>query len=345
MMQAQPFLSIAIPTYNRAVQLDRALTSLYGEIDALGLEADNVEVVVCSNGSTDDTDAVVGAWNARRPGLRYFVNDRNYGIDENIRRAARHTRGEFVRLLSDDDMLVPGSIGALLHTLRARPEIGFMFLNAGTLVEENGVAGVRAPEIVSGAGEASGEIVRLEPSQFLGRVGVWISFVSSFVFRRSLWVNDKDDQAYVGTDLFLSYKALDAIAQAGAAYFSPDIAVGVRPHFSGSYRIFNAFGPEMRKLFLEHAPSLGFDVGMMQSVWERSFSDDLLPRVGRARLSGTFKDQERALVEGVATGGTKVRLKAMLMMSGPLWLLNVLKALRKLSIGKKGETWPFVPMR
>lgn len=345
MTQAMPFLSVAIPTYNRAEQLDRALTSLYAEIDALELEAESIEVVVCSNGATDNTDTVVQAWIARRPGLRYFVNDRNYGIDENIRRVVRHARGEFVRLLSDDDMLVPGSIRALMHTLRTRPEIGFMFLNAGTLVEENGVVGVRAPEIRSGFGETSSDLVKLDPSQFLGRIGVWISFVSSFVFRRALWVNDEDDQAYVGTDLFLSYKALDAIALAGVAYFSPEIAIGVRPHFSGSYRIFNAFGPEMRKLFLEHATFRGLDSGLMHSLWERSFNEDLLPRVGRARLSGTFKTQERGLVEEVAVGGVRVRLKAMIMMSAPLWLLNSLKALRKLSISKKGESWPFVPMR
>lgn len=343
MTPSQPLLSIAIPTYNRAKELAAALASVFAQIDAAGADAGCVEVVVCSNGSTDDTDAVVRRYE-QRPQLRYFVNDRNYGIDENIRRVVRHSRGEFVRLLSDDDMLVPGSIAALLGTLRDHPEVGFLFLNSATLTEENSVVGVRAPEIPPAPGEAPGTVTKLTPNQFLGRIGVWISFISSFVFRRTLWVNERDDQPYIGTDIFLSYKALDAIAAAGAAYFSPDIAVGVRPHFSGNYRIFNAFGPEMRKLFLEHATSLGFDAALMDAVWERSFGEDLLPRVGRARLSGTFMKEERKLVKGVATGGTKLRLKTWLMMSGPLWLLNGLKALRKVSIGKRAESWPFIRM-
>jgi len=340
-MSSQPLLSIAIPTYNRAKEMTAALASLFTQIDALGSDADKVEVVVCSNGSTDDTDAVVGRYQDR-PQLRYFVNDRNYGIDENIRRVVRHTRGEFVRLLSDDDTLVPGSIRGLLNTLESNAGIGFMFLNAATLTEENGVIGVRTPEIPLMPAETPGTLTRLEPNQFLGRIGVWISFISSFVFRRSLWVNEHDDQAYIGTDIFLSYKALDAIATAGEAFFSPDIAVGVRPHFSGNYRIFNAFGPEMRKLFLEHGIALGFDAETMHAAWARSFNEDLLPRVGRARLSGTFGKEERKLVERVATGGTKVRVKTMLMMSSPLWLLNGLKTLRKASIGKKAERWPFI---
>lgn len=341
MMLAQPLLSIAIPTYNRAKELKAALASVFAQIDGLGDAAVNVEVVVCSNGSTDDTDAVVLA-HQHRPQLRYFVNDRNYGIDENIRRVVRHARGEFVRLLSDDDTLVPDSIQALLRTLASHADIGFLFLNAATLTEENGIVGVRAPEIPLNPDETPGTLTKLDPDQFLKRIGVWISFISSFVFRRSLWVNERDDQAYIGTDIFLSYKALDAIALAGAAYFSPDIAVGVRPHFSGNYRIFNAFGPEMRKLFLDHGKVLGFDGATMRSVWARSFNEDLLPRVGRARLSGSFGKEERKLVEGVATGGIKVRMKAMLIMSGPLWLLNVLKNARKVSIGKKAETWPFI---
>jgi glycosyltransferase involved in cell wall biosynthesis len=341
MTLSQPLLSIAIPTYNRAKELNAALAAVFAQIDALGGDAVKVEVVVCSNGSTDDTDAVVSR-HQHRPQLRYFVNDRNYGIDENIRRVVRHTRGEFVRLLSDDDTLVPGSIQALLGTLESHPEIGFLFLNAATLTEENGVVGVRAPEIMPTPVESSGMINRMDPDAFLGRIGVWISFISSFVFRRSLWVNELEDQAYIGTDIFLSYKAMDVIAAAGEAYFSPRIAVGVRPHFSGNYRIFNAFGPEMRKLFLEHGTSLGFSAGIMQSAWARSFNEDLLPRVGRARLSGTFGREERKLVKGVATGGAKVRAKTMMMMSAPLWLLNGLKALRKGLISKKAESWPFI---
>lgn len=344
MTQAQPFLSVAIPTYNRAAQLDRALTSLFAEIDTLGDEARHIEVVVCSNGSTDDTDAIVRAWSERRPGLCYFVNDRNYGIDENIRRVARHTSGSFIRLLSDDDVLVPGALHALVRTLRAQPEIGFLFLNAATLTEEQGVTGVRAPVISLAPGEDPTGVYRLEAEPFIERIGVWLSFVSSFVVRRELWVNEHDDQAYVGTDLFLSYKALDAIARSGGAWFSAAIAVGVRPHFSGSYRIFNAFGPEMRKLFLGHATSLGLDAARMGQVWARTFNEDLLPRVGRARLSGTFKNEERKLVKDVVVGGPKVRLKAMLIMSAPLWLLNGSKSLRKLSLARQAESWPFVAL-
>jgi glycosyltransferase involved in cell wall biosynthesis len=345
MTQAQPFLSVAIPTYNRAEQLDRALASLFAEIDSLDADAGGIEVVVCSNGSTDRTDAVARSWAARRPELHYYVNDKNYGIDENIRRVARHTSGAYIRLLSDDDVLVPGSLRALVHILRTHPGIGFLFLNAATLTEEQGVAGVRAPVIPPTPSESDpAGVYCLQADEFIERIGVWLSFVSSFVVQRTLWVNQDDDQAYVGTDLFLSYKALDAIAASGRAWFSAAIAVGVRPHFSGSYRIFNAFGPEMRKLFLTHATARGFDAARMGRVWERAFNEDLLPRVGRARLSGTFKKDERKVVRDVITGGPKVRLKAMLLMSAPLWLLNGSKSLRKLFMAKQAESWPFIAL-
>jgi glycosyltransferase involved in cell wall biosynthesis len=301
-------------------------------------------VVVCSNGSTDTTDEVVRRWMSVRPQLRYFANERNFGIDENIRRVAIHATGTFVRLLSDDDVLVPGSIVRLMRVLRRRPDVGFLFLNAGTLVEEGGAEGVQAPVLALDEPADADGLLTFGPAEFVQAVGVWISFVSSFVVRRELWVDGSDDSAYVGTDLFLSYKAIDVVAAAGRGCVLPEIAVAARPHFSGSYRIFRAFGPEWRKLLLSHAVARGLDPAVMDRTWSDSVRTDLFPRIGRALLSGTFDAKERRIVLDTLADRPALRWRALVLMTVPPRLLQAAKRLRKQRLRGEASSHPFVPL-
>src|SRR4051812_25530095 len=64
---APPLISVLIPTFNRAVLLEAALTSLAGQ----SLGRDRFEVIVVDDGSTDDTRAVCQALGARLR-LRYI---------------------------------------------------------------------------------------------------------------------------------------------------------------------------------------------------------------------------------------------------------------------------------
>ena len=57
---APPFVSVVIPTRNRARSLRRTLAALARQTYA----ADRFEVVVAANGCTDDTAATVRAWTA-----------------------------------------------------------------------------------------------------------------------------------------------------------------------------------------------------------------------------------------------------------------------------------------
>lgn len=338
-----PFLSIAIPTYNRGPRLRSALQAVFQEIDAVAGGGSRVEVVVCSNASTDDTDAVARSFAAQRANFRYFVNDRNLGIDENIRRVGRHASGRYVRFLSDDDLVAPGSLQRLLGWLDANPDAGFLFLNAGTLSTERGVEGVRSP--VLAWSPRSDEPVHLSPDRFVEAVGVWLTFVSSFVVRRDLWVTAANDDGYVGTDIFLSYKALDAIAAVGGGYIDPRITVGVRPHFSGSYRIFKAFGPEWRRLLLQHGTVLGLNAVLMRRVWEATVLSDLLPRVARARLCLSFNAEERRLVESTIADVPQLLRRARWVMRMPLMFLQCAKVLHKLLLGHREKASPFVALQ
>jgi glycosyltransferase involved in cell wall biosynthesis len=110
-----PAASIAIPTYNRAATLERAVRS------ALAQTHVDLEVVVSDNASTDATGEVLQRLAASDARLRWVRQDANHGMVANLNAAAALARGDHVMLLSDDDWLAPRCLEATLAALRARP--------------------------------------------------------------------------------------------------------------------------------------------------------------------------------------------------------------------------------
>jgi glycosyltransferase involved in cell wall biosynthesis len=108
-----PFFSIVIPTRNRGHLLGYALQS------ALAQTFDDYEVVICDNGSTDQTASVAQASHDRR--MRYVRTDRVLAMPDNWEFALTHARGEYVTYLCDDDAIHP----RLLHTLHRLIQAGW----------------------------------------------------------------------------------------------------------------------------------------------------------------------------------------------------------------------------
>jgi len=102
-----PEVTIAIPTYNRADLLPRALES------ALSQTYKDIEVVVCDDGSTDTTQASLA--NYRDDRLRVISQPRNVGMFENMNTCLGSARGAYYLMLSDDDFLEPICLEALLQ--------------------------------------------------------------------------------------------------------------------------------------------------------------------------------------------------------------------------------------
>ena len=62
-------VSVIVPTYNRAHMLTETIDSI------LAQTFQDFEIIVVDNESTDDTGAVIKAYNDRR--IRYFKNQNN----------------------------------------------------------------------------------------------------------------------------------------------------------------------------------------------------------------------------------------------------------------------------
>ena len=114
-----PFLSICIPTYNRAELLDYCLENVAALKDC----GKPIEIVLSDNGSTDDTPRVVEAHLARNPLLRAHRLPENRGAPANWLNALRKAEGEFMVYLADDDSLIADGLLHHIETLQRERDV------------------------------------------------------------------------------------------------------------------------------------------------------------------------------------------------------------------------------
>jgi glycosyltransferase involved in cell wall biosynthesis len=111
--------SVIVPTRNRADRLDVCLAALARQT----LPAEQFEILVVDNGSTDGTAERIARWAERRPGLRRVEapepgvsRARNAGI------AAAH--GDLLAFIDDDAVAEPRWLATLLGAYDRWPRVG-----------------------------------------------------------------------------------------------------------------------------------------------------------------------------------------------------------------------------
>ncbi len=91
------FISVIIPTRDRAAYLERVLESLLGQ----AYSPDSFEIIVVDNGSTDSTPGVCETFSGRFPHFTYVFEERP-GLHEARHRGVRLSRGGVLAFLDDD---------------------------------------------------------------------------------------------------------------------------------------------------------------------------------------------------------------------------------------------------
>lgn len=126
-------LTIAIPTFNRAESLRVTLESL-----DLALKKINpnfqVEVLISNNASTDSTADVC----LRYQHFEYFQQPINLGYDENVAFLYEKACGEYLLLLSDDDVFECEGFLELVSSIEKNPLTDVFFCNWYSATEQLG---------------------------------------------------------------------------------------------------------------------------------------------------------------------------------------------------------------
>ncbi|WP_311968678.1 glycosyltransferase family A protein [Pseudomonas baltica] len=114
MTTSPTLISVVVPTYNYARYLHRALDSI------LGQWADDLELIIVDDGSTDNTAQIAQGYVSRFASVRYVYQDnagpaaaRNHGVSL--------AQGRFVLPVDSDDELINGAIAVLRAMVQATP--------------------------------------------------------------------------------------------------------------------------------------------------------------------------------------------------------------------------------
>lgn len=106
-----PLVSIVVPTYNDAATIARCVHSMEAQ------RWENLEILVCDDGSTDQTQAVLERLKASCPRLRTFALPRRQGPGAARNVAFQQAQGEILALIDGDMWAPPEWLPTLLAPL------------------------------------------------------------------------------------------------------------------------------------------------------------------------------------------------------------------------------------
>jgi len=142
-VENNPVVGVCIPTYNNARYIYKTISSIIGQTYK------NMEIIVCDNASTDNTEEIVKSFSD--PRIVYYKNSELLACLANWNACIKKTNAEFVAIYHSDDIYAPEIVEKEVVFLQNHPTAGAVFC-LDKLIDENGKfagAGVKLPKEIN----------------------------------------------------------------------------------------------------------------------------------------------------------------------------------------------------
>lgn len=118
-------VSICLPTYNRSHFLTYAVESV------LAQTYQDWELIICDDGSTDNTAEVIQQWQSSQSQERiiYLKQEQNIGRSQNMQAGFRSAGGKYLIKFDDDDALTPEFLAKTVEILDNNSKVDFVCSN------------------------------------------------------------------------------------------------------------------------------------------------------------------------------------------------------------------------
>jgi teichuronic acid biosynthesis glycosyltransferase TuaG len=169
-------ISVVISTFERPQACERALVSVLDQLDQ------PLEVIVCDNGSRDETEQRFRDWEKRDRRVRYARIASNTGTPAAPRNlGVANARGDWVAFLDDDDEWLPQKLAVQRTLMRAQgPDLiatnalrssgGTYFADAPALFEPRRDQLLRANPVITSSSLVRRSLVHFPEQRWLGGV-------------------------------------------------------------------------------------------------------------------------------------------------------------------------------
>lgn len=278
----QCLLTIAIPTYNRKPFLKENLDVLLPQVEEV---PDQIEILISDNASTDGTKEYVNEIKDRF-NISYSRNTENLGADGNFLQCFYKAQGEYLLILSDDDILLPGSLKKLLALLKGYP--AFVFTNCcGFIGQYQGRDKCGSPTI-----KLNEDCYCHIPDEFIEKVGIHITFVSALCYKMESVKKIRNIQTYCKTDFLQSYIALETIGMMSQdpLCISAVPLIAARGGNTGGYNLYTTWFKNFYDLMLSAPKLANMNNKLIQKVLYHSYKSTIFNFVRMFRLQQNSLD-------------------------------------------------------
>jgi glycosyltransferase involved in cell wall biosynthesis len=117
-LSAEPLVSVLVSNYNYGRYIGSAIES------ALDQSYRNLELIICDDGSTDNSVEIIEAYERKDPRVR-LIRKANGGQASGFNAAFSVSQGEIIALLDSDDLFLPSKIERIVADFQAHPDSGF----------------------------------------------------------------------------------------------------------------------------------------------------------------------------------------------------------------------------
>jgi len=111
MLEANPLISVIIPTFNRSSTIERAIKSV------LNQTYKNLEIIVIDDGSTDNTENLL----QNNPQVKY-IKQTNAGVSAARNKGIKYSEAEWIAFLDSDDEWLPEKLYLQMKLLQETPD-------------------------------------------------------------------------------------------------------------------------------------------------------------------------------------------------------------------------------
>ena len=109
------YISFAIPCYNSAAYMDRAVESILKG-------GEDVEIIIVNDGSKDDTSKIAHEYEEKYPTIVRAVDKENGGHGDAVNAGLDHAEGKYFKVVDSDDWVDEEALYKILDVLKTFEE-------------------------------------------------------------------------------------------------------------------------------------------------------------------------------------------------------------------------------